>query len=266
MQGDALNEPQVRWLTVAGCRVHVMQAGTGAPLLFLHGGRGAGEWLPFFAALARRFQLIVPEHPGFGRSDTPAWLENVGDLAHFYQSFIRMLGLSKVHLVGTSLGGWIAAELAMRDGQALQALTLIAAAGIPVRGEQPQDLFLWTPEQMLRHSYADPARVEQLLVAQPDDAERNLQQKNRQTLARLGRATYMCDPHLHERLPHLAIPTQLIWGERDGIIPPSHGRAYQAAIPAAQLHLLSDCGHLPHVEKLDDTVALVCAFDDRLRG
>ena len=98
--------------TVTGCRIRIMRKGQGQPLLFLHGASGAANWLPFMDMLAQHYDVIVPEHPGFGGSDTPEWLDNVGDLAHFYRDLIDHLGLSAVHLVGTSLGGWIAAELA----------------------------------------------------------------------------------------------------------------------------------------------------------
>ena len=107
--------------TVAGCKTHFLRGGKGPTLLFLHGGGGAGVWLPFFKTLAKRYDVIVPEHPGFGRSDTPDWLDNVGDFANFYLEFIQKLGLKDVNLVGTSLGGWIAADLAVRDTDAAAA-------------------------------------------------------------------------------------------------------------------------------------------------
>ncbi len=95
--------------TIAGCKIRLMRGGTGAPLLFLHGAGGAPAWLPFMEALAGRYDVIVPEHPGFGESETPDWLDNVGDLAYFYLDLIDRFRLNGVHLVGGSLGGWIAA-------------------------------------------------------------------------------------------------------------------------------------------------------------
>ena len=102
-------------ISIRDCRIRLMRGGTGAPLLFLHGGGGAGIWLPSMAALAKKFDVIAPEHPGFGASDTPPWLDNVADLAYFYLDFLEQLDLRGVHLVGSSLGGWIAAELAVRN-------------------------------------------------------------------------------------------------------------------------------------------------------
>ena len=90
--------------------------------------------MPFMEALSQKFDVLVPEHPGFGESETPAWLDNVGDLACFYLDFLEALGLDRVHLIGNSLGGWIAAELAVRDQHRLRTLTLVSPGGIHVQG------------------------------------------------------------------------------------------------------------------------------------
>src|ERR1700744_1850571 len=105
-------EPRRSIEQVANCNISLRRAGIGDPLLFLHGASGASQWLPFMDELSKHFELFVPEHPGFGRSATPPWLDNVAGLAYFYLDFVEALGLKKVHLMGLSLGGWIAAELA----------------------------------------------------------------------------------------------------------------------------------------------------------
>src|SRR5262245_33558198 len=110
-----MTEPTHLFESIGGCKVSVLRGGAGAPLLFLHGARGAGTWLPFFNTLAEQYEVLVPEHPGFGRSDTPEGLETIGDLADFYRELIDQLGLHEVHLVGSSIGGWIAADLAARS-------------------------------------------------------------------------------------------------------------------------------------------------------
>ena len=181
-----MSEPKETYETVAGCKVHVLRGGKGAPLLFLHGGRGAGIWLPFFKSLAEKYEVIVPEHPGFGRSDTPDWLDNVGDLANFYLSFIKQLGLKEINLVGTSLGGWIGADLAVRNSGALRTLTLVAPAGIHVNGVPKGDLFLWNPEQTVRNLFADEKLQEFALKQVPDEEERKRQMKNALTLAKVS--------------------------------------------------------------------------------
>ena len=121
-------------IMIGDCRIRLMRGGAGRPLLFLHGAGGAGIWLPCMARLAQKFDVIAPEHPGFGASDTPDWLDTIADLANFYLDFLDQLDLRGVHLVGSSLGGWIAAELAVRNTSRLASLTLVGAAGIHVNG------------------------------------------------------------------------------------------------------------------------------------
>src|SRR5712691_13102128 len=134
-------------ISIRDCRICVMRGGSGSPMLFLHGGGGAGIWLPCMAELAKKFDVIVPEHPGFGESDTPAWLDTISDLANFYLDFLAVLDLDGVHLVGHSLGGWVAAELAVRNTSRLASLALIGAAGVHVAGVEQVDTFLANDEQ-----------------------------------------------------------------------------------------------------------------------
>ena len=117
-------------LDVRGTRIHVLRGGSGPPLIFLHGASGHVGWLPFLEALSQSFDVLAPEHPGFGASDDPRWLDRPSDLACFYLDMIDALKLDGVHLIGTSLGGWIAAELAVRNTSRLGSLTLVCAVGI----------------------------------------------------------------------------------------------------------------------------------------
>ena len=112
----------------------------------------------------------MPDHPGFGESDTPDWLDNVGDLAYFYLDVMQALGLSGVHLSGTSLGGWIAAEIAVRDCHPLKSLTLTAPAGIHVKGLSKGDFFMWSPEQFVRNLPHDPTVADAMLARAGDRA------------------------------------------------------------------------------------------------
>ena len=148
-----------------------MRGGKGPPLLYLHGANGASAWLPFMEQLAQRFDVIVPEHPGFGGSDMPDWLDNVGDLAYFYLDMIDELGLDDVHLVGSSLGGWIAAELAVRSSARLKTLVLSAPAGIHVKGVSKGDIFLWSPEKSARNLFHDQTLADAALAQPLGEAE-----------------------------------------------------------------------------------------------
>ncbi|MFY9529537.1 MAG: alpha/beta fold hydrolase, partial [Candidatus Acidiferrales bacterium] len=147
-------------------------------------------------ALSRNFEVIVPEHPGFGQSETPAWLDNVSDLAYFYLDFIEALGLKQVHLVGASLGGWIAAELAVRNQRLLSTLTLVAPAGIHVPGVQKGDIFLWSAQELAQNLFYDQKLAEAMLREEPSQEELDIQLKNRLTMAKLTWQPRLYNPHL----------------------------------------------------------------------
>jgi pimeloyl-ACP methyl ester carboxylesterase len=246
--------------TFNGCRIRLMRAGQGAPLLFLHGGGGAPVWLPFMESLAQRFDVIVPEHPGYGGSDTPDWLDNVGDLAYFYHDAIEALGLAKVHLVGTSLGGWVAAEIAVRSCERLATLTLSSAVGIHVRGVPKGDLFMWSREQLIRNLYHDQKLADAALAQPVTDDALMAYAKNQLASAKLGWNPRLYNPHLHKWLHRVSVPTLLVWGDDDKLVPLPHGPAYAALIPGAQLHVIDRCGHVPHVERPDEFVKVVTGF------
>ncbi len=245
---------------IAGCEVTMQRGGSGQPLLFLHGACGAGRWLPFMEALSHTFDVIVPEHPGFGQSETPAWLDNIHDLAYFYLDFVEHLGLQQVHLVGTSMGGWIAAELAVRDQHSLRSLTLVASAGIHVQGIQPGDMFLWSDQELIHNLFANHNLADAMLNEKPSQDEQDIQLKNKLTTAKLAWQPRLYDPHLTKWLHRITVPTLVMWGAEDKLIPAEYGPAFRDLIPNARLEVFRDCGHLPHVEKMSDFVSTLLRF------
>ena len=245
---------------ISGCATRVMRKGSGAPLLFLHGAGGAPVWLPFMETLSERFDVIAPEHPGFGGSETPDWLDNVGDLAYFYLDLIDHFGLEGVNLVGQSLGGWIAAELAARNDTKLNTLTLAAAAGIYVKGVPRTDTFMLSPEDSVRVLVKDQAIADRMLDVPESDERTMTMLKNRLTTAQLAWQPRFYNPDLAKWLHRISVPTLIIWGADDKVVSQAYGPAYQALIPGARLEIFPDCGHLPHVEKHDAFVETVTAF------
>ncbi|GGL79734.1 alpha/beta fold hydrolase [Wenxinia marina] len=244
-------------LTVAGCRVPVRRKGAGAPLLFMHGAADGGVWLPVLDRLADTCEVIAPEHPGFGQADTPDWLDGIGDLAFFYLEFVRELGVGPVHVVGASIGGWIAAEMAVREPPALASMTLSAPAGIAVKGAPKGDLFLWSPEETQRRLFSDPAVAEAMPQAEGDPML--VQMKNREATARLGWNPRLHNPDLRKWLHRARVPTLIVWGADDQLLPPVEGEAFRDLIPGARLEVLAGCGHLPHVERADAFADLTLA-------
>jgi pimeloyl-ACP methyl ester carboxylesterase len=252
-------------LAVRGCNITLRRGGAGRPLLFLHGAGGAGNWLPYMADLAARHDVLVPEHPGFGQSDTPDWLDTIPDLANFYLDFLDQLDLRNVDLVGFSLGGWIAAELAARNTSRLASLTLVAAAGIHVKGVAQVDSFLRNDEQRVRDFFHDPKRADEMLkhLARPELEDVNL--KNRTTTAKLIWQPRGYDPHLHKWLHRIDVPTLLIWGDDDRLFPKDYAFAYQRLIPGAKVAIIPECGHLPQAEQRQAFVAALEGFFDTMK-
>ncbi len=239
-------------LTLRGAGLHLMRSGEGPPVLFLHGAGGAPEWTPFMTKLAEQFDLLVPDHPGFGYSDSPEWIESVSDLAYFYLDLLQTLDLRDVHLVGNSLGGWIAAEMAVRCTGRFASLTLLASAGIHVSGVPKGDIFMWSAEETVRNLFANPEMVEMALSRVPDGAQIDILLKNRLAAARYGWQPRFYNPDLHKWLHRIDVPTLILWGDSDRIFPPAYAAAFGELIPHARVTVLADCGHLPQVERTDD--------------
>jgi pimeloyl-ACP methyl ester carboxylesterase len=245
---------------VADCSVNVMRGGKGPPVLFLHGASGVSGWLPFMAALSERHEVIVPDHPGFGRSDTPDWLDQLSDLSYFYLDFIEALGLDQVHLIGHSLGGWIAAEIAVRSTQRLRTLTLVGAAGIHVNGVAKGDIFVWSQEQRVRNLFVDQRLAEQRLAQPVTEEQGDIAIKNELRTADLAWQPRFHDPQLRKWLHRIDVPTLIVWGDDDKIFPKPYGEAYHHLIKRSRLEILPACGHLPQVEKADAFVDLFTRF------
>jgi pimeloyl-ACP methyl ester carboxylesterase len=225
---------------IRGYRVRALDAGTGPTLVFLHGAGGLSP-SPLLELLSARYRVIAPEHPGFGPSDMPEWMAGMGDLAFFYLDLLKTLDLSSVLLVGHSLGGWLAAEIAIRDTSRLRALALLAPAG--VRGPVPfGDIFLWSPEETARRSCADPVLAEQR-ARMAAKADTTLTFRNRAATAQLAWAPRMHNPQLPFWLHRVDVPTLLVWGECDEITPYACAEPYRRGIPGARLVALPGVGH-----------------------
>jgi len=245
-------------LEVSGCSVTLKRGGAGRPLLYLHGANGAPGIQPFMEALAREFDVLVPEHPGFGGSDEPEWLDNIHDLAYFYLDFMERLDLRDTIVIGSSIGGWVALEIAVRDASRVRALSLVAPSGIHVAGLAKGDLFLWPPEKRVRELYFDQGVAERVLAQPP--APQDTVDKNLYTLARLAWEPRLYDPHLSKWLHRIRLPLQIVWGEEDRLLAPGYAAEYKKLIPHARVDIVPRCGHLPQSEKPDAYLRLFREF------
>jgi pimeloyl-ACP methyl ester carboxylesterase len=246
-----------------GCRTHLRRGGSGEPLLFLHGASGAPAVMPFMETLARRFDVLVPEHPGYGLSDEPEWLDNIHDAAYFYLDFIRHLNLQGLTVVGSSMGGWIAMEMAVRDTSRMKKLVLVSPAGLASPEAPPADIFLMAPEEVVRRLFHDPKLAEARLAEPLTPESIDIALKNRHTTARLAWEPRLHDPHLAKWLHRIDVPVQVIWGEHDRILPVKLVEAYRKLLPRAEIEIITDAGHLPHAEKAQAFCDLVTRFVER---
>ena len=261
---DATLSDALERFTLDGVTIDLWRRGAGNSLLFLHSGDGFASNDPFLNALARDHEVLAPWHPGFGGSDLPDGWNSVDDLAYFYLDLLDHLALERVALVGASFGGWIAAEMAVRDARRIGRMVLIDPLGIKVGDRTTRDIadFHGTdPAELERLTWADPDRPKPKLHEMDADALTRIV-RSREAFAHYGWRPYMHNPVLRRWLHRVAVPTLVLWGERDGIVSPDYGRAYAVLIPGAGFRAIAGAGHYPHLEQADACVEAVRAFVD----
>jgi pimeloyl-ACP methyl ester carboxylesterase len=235
----------------------MLRGGSGPPVLFLHGANGLPQWLPFFEQIAARCDLRVPEHPGYGTSDNPAWLRDIGDLAMYYLDFLDGLDEPKVHIVGQSLGGWAAAEMAVRNCTHIASLTLLDPAGIRVKGLLSGDNFIWGPDEAVRNLYYDQSIADKMLAMPVTDEQADIALGNRFTTTKLGWQPRWYNPSLERWLHRITVPTLVVWGENDKLFPKEYAARWGERIPGCKVEIIPQCGHVPAIEKPDITAKKV---------
>jgi pimeloyl-ACP methyl ester carboxylesterase len=219
------------------------EQGEGRPVLLLHGGGGPPSMGRLPSALSEAFAVIAPVHPGFAGTARPEWYTGIDDIALTYLKLVEQRDLRDVLVVGSSIGGWIASEMAVREHERISGTVLLNAVGIKVEGIELADFFSLTPQELITYSFHDPA-------AAPDPTQlpqeaRDIQAANAATLAVYAREPYMHDPKLRRRLGLVPTPVAAIWGKSDQIAPEPYGRAYAGSFPNGQFQPIRDAGHLP---------------------
>jgi pimeloyl-ACP methyl ester carboxylesterase len=258
--------PAQDYLDLSGAgRVHLFRDGSGEPVLFLHAAGGAGTWPEFNARLARRFDVIAPDHPGFGKSDEFPEAEGVDDLVYHYLDVLDALGLESVHVVGASFGGWIAAELAVAAPHRVRSLVLLSAAGLRLPDHPVTDLFLTPPAKLPEILFHSPPPAPPPADPDADDSGPDLDAilaayREATSLARFSWVPYLSNPKLERRLRRITSPALVIAPDDDRLIPVAHARRYAERIPGARYAEVADCGHAMHFEKPAECADLTTAF------
>ena len=238
-------------LQVADVELELFESGQGRPVLFLHGSEGFDPRQPFVASLSEKRRIVAPSHPGFGKSSLPDWLDSVDDIAHLYLELMDFLKLDGVDLVGCSIGGWIAAEMATKSPERFRRLVLVGPVGIKVGPSDKLDIpdvYAMPESEVQRLLYKDPERMKPDLAKMPDD-ELAAVFRARETLALLTWEPWMHNPKLRRRLQRVASPALFIRGESDGLVSQTYLDAYSHMLPDARTLTIKAAGHMPQLEQ-----------------
>jgi pimeloyl-ACP methyl ester carboxylesterase len=253
-------------LTTAGAGqvdVTVDEQGQGRPFLLLHGGAGPQSVAGFAGLLTTRehARVYTPTHPGFNGTPRPGGLTSIAGLAALYRELLEQLDLHDVTVIGNSIGGWIAAELALLPTSRISSIVLVDAVGIEVEGHPVTDIFPLALDELSRLSYHDPAPF-RIDPAAMTEAQRAGMAANRAALIVYGGEPTTPDPTLRGRLSQVALPTLVLWGDSDQIVDPDYGRAFAAAIPGARFQLLPATGHVPQIETPEQLLRAIWDYAD----
>jgi len=253
----------VRQVAVDGTTVGLRRAGSGAPVLFLHGHWATRRWLPFHEQLAAGADVLAPEHPGFGETLSPAWIGDRSDVVLLYRDLLDALVLPRVHLVGYGLGGWLAADLAVWFPERVASLSLLAPYGLRVEGHPLANIFLMNPATFPT-AYGLPAGSE--LVPGVGTPDQGGPQEWAQRYGEMGAAARLMwqrryDLALETRLPRLAargLPALVVGGEDDQVLPPPHLARWSELLDASTV--LVPGGHAFPYTSPQETAAAVSTF------
>src|ERR1700722_2503402 len=238
--------------------VTIDEQGTGRPVLLLHGGGGPQTVAPLAAGLSDQSDVITPTHPGFALTPRPDWYDGIDDLAITYLELLQRRDLRDVLVIGTSIGGWIAAEMATREHNRITGAILIDAVGISVEGVDIADFFALNADELARRTFHNPSLMPDPTTL-PAEAQQMLKEKG-VAIAAYAKEPYMHDPKLRRRLKLVQQPVLTLWGESDHIAPLAYGRAYAESFPNARFEPIPQAGHLPQIEQPDATLAHIRRF------
>lgn len=248
-------------VSLHGVDVPLVRRGAGPPVLVLHGGEGPLDGLPFTASLTSNFELLHPTHPGFDGTAIPEHFDNLQDLVFLYLDLIDSLDLHDAILMGFSMGGWLGTEIAVMNTGRFSKLVLVDSVGIKPGGpfdRDVADVFASPAEDLLKATWHDRSLAPDL-AAMSDETLQTVA-ANRVAHGLYTWEPYMHNPKLRYRLHRIDIPTLLIWGENDGIVSPGYGAALRDLISGADLSVIPEAGHHPHIEQPDQFAARFLEF------
>ena len=249
-------------IAIAGVDLDIFEAGEGPPLLFLHSAQGFAPEHPYVAPLSARHRFIAPSHPGFGKSSLPDWIDAVDDIAYIYLELLDHLNLQQVDLIGCSIGGWVAAELATKAPERVHRLVMVGPVGVktgPLDRLDIPDIFAIPQSDLESLLFHDPARM-RMEPSRLTDEQLAISVRNRETLALLAWEPYMHNPKLPRRLHRVTAPTLFVRGASDGLVSAGYIESYARLLPNARTATIAAAGHAPQVEQPEAFARTVLAF------
>jgi pimeloyl-ACP methyl ester carboxylesterase len=252
-----------RWtetaLALAGTKLHLARAGSGRPVVVLHHDIGSPQRLDFYDELADRFNVLVPHHPGYGKSERPQWLRSVRDIAVIYQSLLAELSVERPSLIGLGFGGWIAAEMATMAPRDFHRVVLVGAMGLKPPDGDILDQAILSYLDYARAGFHDQAAFAKIYgdVSTDQLVEWDL---CREMCFRIAWKPYMYSQTLPHLLAGVHSPALVVWGDDDKVVPRSAGERYAALLPKARFEIVRDAGHCVEMEQPAELVRLVSSF------
>jgi pimeloyl-ACP methyl ester carboxylesterase len=247
----------------AGIKLHVSRAGKGRPVLVLHHETGTLDRLPFYDALAAKFDVLVPHHPGYSRSQRPEWMRHPRDIAVIYRGLLAELKLSNAVLVGLGFGGWIAAEMASMAPADLAKLVLVGAMGIKPPQGDILDLAITGYVDYARAGFHDQKAFDRVYGAEPSVDQLEMWDICREMSFRIAWKPYMYSQTLPHLLGAVRAPSLVVWGDEDKVVPQSAGKRYVEALPNAKMEVVKNCGHCVDMEQPETLAKLIVDFIGR---
>lgn len=243
-------------------KVIVETKGTGKPLLLLHSEDRYERHADFVEDLAKKYRVIMPSMPGFNGSTLPDSIRTIEDMSYLYLDLLDAMKLQDVSVMGFSVGGWLACEIATKNDSRLKNLILVDPVGIKNGGAYDRDIEdiyynqFAVVKKMKFHDIEKDPRV----LTEMTDAEAMDEARAREATVRLCWDPYFHNPSLRYRLNRIKLKTLLIWGKNDGIVKPAYGRGYSKKIPGSKMVTIANAGHFPHVEQPEEFMQHVRAF------
>ena len=195
--------------------------------------------------------FIAPSHPGFGKSALPDWVESPDDIAHMHLELMDRLGLARVDLIGCSVGGWIANEMATKAPERFKKVALVGPVGVktgpPDKLDIP-DMFTMSPADLPKIMFHNPEKFRPDMSKLPDEAI-NIMARNRETLTLLVWEPYMHNPKLPHRLQRMTMPVLFTRGASDGLVGADYIERYARLVRGARVVTIPEAGHVPQAEQ-----------------